>query len=190
MIRKFYTTLTIALIFLLALPNTVSAKTYLMEAQNAYGTFTYCGLGDRPSYQYTDNIEPYLQGAGFNLYVKWYDWHAWESDLTYSANRVNNATFFIWAGHGLGYNWADGFGTVNPYGEAGIHFFNANSTSNWHSFRNHFDDLSLSRWSEIKWGYGSMKWASAYTCNFLKTGGSSTNLDKILRMFKGLHVTT
>lgn len=177
-----------AVLCLSLLYNTAYAIQYRAIYQSKYYSLIrpdhgVCLYGTIPTDYYVSNLMAELsQIPGWTAASTYSDRYAMEKYINSNRNNFADLTeFFIWAGHGLGIS--------SQLGQGAFHFFNLNSSTVWHPIDNHFLDECNATWDEIRWGR-KLRWASAYTCNFLKTGGSSANLEKIHKMFQGLHIIT
>ncbi len=191
-IRIFTTLILLLIIFWGSNSQVYAGPTYRFEGQNYYDGANsgypsghgYCNYQDRPVTQYFGNLERYLQYKSYTLKGTWFNQSAWENDLTYGTDRVDDATLFAFGGHGLDFSYPEA--QNNDY-ESSLHFYTLNSSTDFHSSGDHANRQANATWSEIRWG-NNIDYSIIWSCNFLHTGGSTTNLNKIFSMFDGMHI--
>jgi hypothetical protein len=162
--------------------------TYHLHAQHHYlgieSDYGNCTYGNRSTTLYCDNLDHILKRYGWKMNHKKYNTEAFEYDMTYLRDKVDDANLFVWGGHGIDY--LSDVGKANGK-ESAAHFYNLNSTTSFHPITSHNDGRANASWSEIRWG-NTIDYAVMWTCNFLHTGGDSANLRKILKMFDKMHI--
>lgn len=157
---------------------------------NKYSHILYpnCLYGNRAGATYVSNLNQELvyYNAASALFL-YQDSNAWESDLWASyagAASAEDVNFFAFSGHGFRYDY---YPVLNG---ASCHFYVKNGGEPWHSSSEEGLQEVNATWNEIRWGHGTNKWASFYSCNWLTNGNIWSNYEKICRMFEGLHLMT
>ncbi len=148
----------------------------------APGSYDACPLPDRwsaPWYNQSLMIAIMQSSANTTSY-RYENTGAFEDRML---AKVNTVGFFSYSGHGRTYG-------VYP-GGANLHWYARSTSQLAHDSAMESYDVVNTCWDELRdVGLGpGLKWTVFYTCNFLTDGGSDYNKDRMMAMFKGLHLS-
>lgn len=184
--RPFRNAALVGLLILGMIPGSAAALTLGFEGINDYSGSLLepnCIYGDRAGATYVQNLDTAL--ASHPRYFIYTNDSVWESDV-HTGGWIDKANFFVFAGHGLRYDYWPELNNMSS-----LHFYSQNGDPDYHSSSEEGLDSVNATWDEVRVGStGTLRFASFYTCNWLKNGGSNERLQKIYQMFQGVNLMT
>lgn len=156
---------------------------------NYFGVSNYslCSYGNRAGRQYCENLAAQLTAPNRQPTSKIVTTSNMCTDSGAYASRAaslaGTANLFVFAGHGLKYNYFSSFNS-RPQ----LHFYASSSSDSWHTAASEDADKYNLGSNEITFN-NNAKWAILYTCNWLTNDGSTTLEQNSYNLFNnGLHL--